>query len=64
MTDPEIQKELLNVTLDPEKAFELAISIELGARSQLAIQAKNTTDSSMVSIAGRSESVLAIISSR
>ena len=64
MIDPEIQKELLKVTLEPEKALELAISIELGARSQLAIQAKNTTDSSMVTIVGRSEPVLAISSSR
>ena len=64
MNDPEIQKELLKVTLDPEKALELAISIELGARSQLAIQAKSTTDPSMVSIVGRSEPVLAITSSR
>ena len=64
MNDPEIQKELLKVTLEPEKALELAISIELGARSQLAIQAKSTTDPSMVSIVGRSEPVLAITSSR
>ena len=64
MTDPEIQKELLKVTLEPEKALELAISIELGARSQLAIQAKHTSDPSMVSIVGRSEPVLAISSSR
>ena len=62
--DPEIQRELLKVTLEPEKALESAISIELGARSQLAIQAKNTTDPSMVSIVGRSEPVLAISSSR
>ena len=60
ITDPEKQKELLKVTLDPEKALELAISIELGARSQ----AKHTSDSSMVSIVGRSEPVLAISSSR
>ena len=64
MTVPEIQKELLKVTLDPEKALELAISIDLGARSQLAIQAKHTSDTSMVSIIGQSESVLAISSSR
>ena len=62
--DPEIQKELLKVTLDPKKALELAISIELGARSQLAIQAKHTSDPSMVSIVGRSEPVLAITSSK
>ena len=31
MIDPEIQKQLLKVILDPEKALELAISIELGA---------------------------------
>ena len=64
MNDPEIQEELLKVTLEPEKALELAISIELGARSQLAIQAKSTTDPSMISIVGRSEPVLAITSSR
>ena len=64
MTDPEIQKELLKVTLDPEKALELAISIELGARSQLAIQAKHTSDPSTLSIVGRSEPVLAISGSR
>ena len=52
MIDLEIQKELLKVTLEPEKALEFAISIELGARSQLAIQAKNTTDPSMVTIVG------------
>ena len=64
MTDPEKQKELLKKTLDPEKALELAISIELGGRSQLAIQAKHTSDPSMVSIVGQSEPVLAISSSR
>ena len=64
MNDPEIQKELLKVALDPEKALELPISIELVARSQLAIQAKHTSDSSMVSIVGRSEPVLAITKSR
>ena len=64
MTNPETQKELLKVTLDPEKALELATSIELGARSQLAIQAKNTTDPSMISIVGRSELVPTISSSR
>ena len=64
MNDPEILKELLKVTLDPEKALELAISIELSAQSQLAIQAKQTSDPSMVSIVGRSEPVLAITSSR
>ena len=70
MNDPEIQKELLKVTLDAEKALEWAISIELGARSQLAIQniqnshTKHTSDPSMVSIVGRSEPVLEITSSR
>ena len=62
ITDPEIQKELLKVTLAPEKALKLAISIELSARSHLAIKAKNTTDPSMVSIVGRSEPILAISS--
>ena len=64
MTDPEIQKKLVKVTLEPEKALELAISMELGDRSRLAIQANNKTDPSMVSIVGRSEPVLAISSSR
>ena len=64
MIDPEIKKELLKVTLDPEKALELAISIELGARSKIAIQAKHTSDPSMLSIVGRSEPLLAISSSR
>ena len=36
MTDQEIQKELLKVTLDPEKPFELDIIVGLGAQSQLA----------------------------
>ena len=33
MIDQEIQKELLKTTLTPEKAFELAVSIELGIRN-------------------------------
>ena len=40
MIDQEIQKELLKATLTPKKALELAVSIELGIRSQLAIQAR------------------------
>ena len=64
MIDPEIQKELLKLTLDPEKALELAIRIELGARSQLAIKAKQTSDPSMASLVGRSEPALVISSSR
>ena len=64
MTVPEIQKELLKVTLNPEKALELNININLRAQSQLAIQAKHTSDPSMVSIVGRSEPILAISSSR
>ena len=64
MIDPEIQKELFKEKLEPEKALELAISIDLGAQSQLAIQAINTTEPSMVSIVGRSEPVLSISSSR
>ena len=64
MINSEIQKELLKVTMEPEKALELAISIELGARSQLAIQANNTTDPSMLSIVERLEPVLAISCSR
>ena len=41
MIDPEIQKELLKVTLSPERALEVAIGIELGARNQLTILSKN-----------------------
>ena len=41
MIDPEIQKELLKVTLLPERALEVAIGKELGARNQLTIQSKN-----------------------
>ena len=40
MIDQEIQKELLKTTLTQEKALELAVSIELGIRNQLAIQAR------------------------
>ena len=63
MIDPKIQKEHLKVKLEPEKAFDFAISIELGVQSQLAVEAKKTTDPSIVSIVGRSVSVLAISSS-
>ena len=41
MTDPEIQKELLKVTLSPEKALEAAIGIELGARNHFTVQSKH-----------------------
>ena len=41
MIDPEIQKEQIKVTLSPERALEVAIGIELGARNQLTIQSKN-----------------------
>ena len=44
MIDQEIQKELLKTTLSPEKALELAVSIELGIRSQLSIQARQPVD--------------------
>ena len=40
MTDPEFQKELLKVTLDPEKALELAISIELGRKKPISYTSK------------------------
>ena len=40
MIDHEIQKELLKTTLTPEKTLELAVGIEPGIRSQLAIQSK------------------------
>ena len=48
----------------PDKALKLTIIIKLGARSQLAIQNKNNSDPSMVSVVGRSEPVLAISNSR
>ena len=41
MIDSEIQKELLKVTLSPERALEVAKGIKLGARNQLTIQSKN-----------------------
>ena len=59
MTDLEIQKELLKVTLSPERALEVAIGIELGARNQLTIQSKNT-----LTPMDKQENVMAISSSR
>ena len=44
MIDHEIQKELLKTTLIQEKVLELAVSLELGIRSQLAIQSKQLPD--------------------
>ena len=64
MIDHEIQKELLKTTLTPEKALELAVSIELGIRSQLAIQARQPLDSSATPFIGREEPVMEISSSR
>ena len=64
MIDQEIQKELLKTTLTPEKALELAVSIELGIRSQLAIQARQPVDARTIPFIGREEPVMEISSSR
>ena len=64
MIDQEIQKELLKTTLAPEKALELAVSIELGIRSQLAIQARQPADVTSTPLIGREEPVMEISSSR
>ena len=62
MTDHEIQRELLKITLSPERALEVAIGIELGARSQLAIQAKQLQPSTVSSLTTRQDDVVAISS--
>ena len=59
MIDPEIQKELVKVTLSPERALEVAIGIELGARNQLTIQSMNA-----ITPLDKQENVMAISSSR
>ena len=59
MIDLEIQKELLKVTLSPERALKVAIGIELGARNQLTIQSKNA-----LTPMDKQENVMAISSSR
>ena len=41
LIDPEIQKELLNQTVEPRQALELAITMELGMRNQHQIQQHN-----------------------
>ena len=64
MIDQEIQKELLKTTLTPEKALELAVSIQLGIRSQLAMQARQPLDASATPFIGREEPVVEISSSR
>ena len=64
MIDQEIQKELLKTTLTPEKALELAVRIELGIRSQLAIQARQPSDTPTNPFIGREEQVMEISSSR
>ena len=56
LIDQEIQKELLKTTLTPEKALELAVSIELGIRSQLAIQARQPLDASATPFIGQGTS--------
>ena len=64
MIDHEIQRELLKVTLSPERALETAIGIELGARNQLAIQAKTLQSTSRTPLTNRQDEVMAISSSR
>ena len=64
MIDQEIQKKLLKTTLTPEKAPELAVSIELGIRSQLAIKARQPMDASTTPLIGRKEPEMEISSSR
>ena len=59
MIDPEIQKELLKVTLSPERALEFANGIELGARNQLTILSKNA-----LTPMAEQENVMAVSSSR
>ena len=59
MIDTEIQKELLKVTLSPEKALEVAIGNELGARKQLVIQSKHA-----LARMDKPENVMVISSSR
>ena len=46
MIDHEIQRELLKINLSPERALEVAIGIELGARNHLAILAKTLQSTS------------------
>ena len=64
MIDYEIQRELLKVTLSPERALEVAIGIEWGARNQLAIQAKTLKSISGTPLPSRQEEVMVISSSR
>ena len=54
---------LLKTTLTPEKVLEIAVSIEQGIRSQLAIQARQPTDSSTTPFIGREVPVMEILSS-
>ena len=64
MIDHEIQKELLKTTLTPEKALELAVSIELGVRSQLAIHSKQLSDPHQNAFVGREGMISEISSAR
>ena len=57
MVDHEIQKELSKTTLNPEKALELAVSIELEFRSQLAIHSKQLSDPHQNAFIGRKEMI-------
>ena len=41
LIDPEIQKELVEQTVEPRQALELAINLELGMRNQHQIQQHN-----------------------
>ena len=64
MKDQEIQKELLKTHPTPQKALKLAVSIKLGIKSQLAIQAKQPLDASATLYIGREDPVMEISSSR
>ena len=62
MMDQEIQKELLKTALTLEKALKLAVSIELGIRSQSVIQARQPLDASATPFIGGEELVMEISS--
>ena len=64
MIDHEIQKKLLKMTFTTEKALELAVSIELGIRSRLAIHSKQLSDPHQNAFIGREEMISEISSAR
>ena len=64
MIDHQIQNELLKTTLTSRKALELAVSIEQGIRSQLALQSKQLPDLPQNAFTGRDEMVSEISSAR